>query len=235
MEELHGLTEDLFSFSRINSSICWQQSRDQWLRERDANSKKIHGSMCDRRRGNTMSSVLVNGVMVDGVDNVRSAVFDHFSSHIKSQRVERPSMEALQFQSLSYREGISLVKPFYVQEVKAAMWNCDNFKCSGHDGVTIGCIKEFWNILCDDVMRFLVEFHRNKCLTKGINNTFIALISKVDSPQRLNDFRPISLVGSMYKILAKVLANRLQLVTGLLSLMLSLRSLRAVRFLTVFC
>ncbi|MCH82432.1 cysteine-rich receptor-like protein kinase [Trifolium medium] len=36
----------------------------------------------------------------------------------------------------------------------------------------------------------------------------------VDSPQRLNEFRPISLVGSLYKILAKVLANRLRLVIG---------------------
>jgi len=40
--------------------------------------------------------------------------------------------------------------------------------------------------------------------------TFITLIEKVVSPQRLNDFRPISLVGCMYKVLAKVLANRLR-------------------------
>ncbi|CAJ2670867.1 unnamed protein product [Trifolium pratense] len=48
----------------------------------------------------------------------------------------------------------------------------------------------------------------------GINATFIALIPKTDSPQRLNDFRPISLVGCLYKILAKVLANRLRQVIG---------------------
>jgi hypothetical protein len=47
-----------------------------------------------------------------------------------------------------------------------------------------------------------------------VNSTFIALISKVDSPQRLNDFCPISLVGCMYKVLAKVLANRLRAVIG---------------------
>jgi len=40
--------------------------------------------------------------------------------------------------------------------------------------------------------------------------TFITLIEKVVSPQRLNDFRPISLVGCMYKVLAKVLANILR-------------------------
>ncbi|GAU16627.1 hypothetical protein TSUD_325750 [Trifolium subterraneum] len=63
-------------------------------------------------------------------------------------------------------------------------------------------------------MRFITEFHRNGKLTKGLNSTFIALIPKIDSPQRLNDFRPISLVGCLYKILAKVLANRLRLVIG---------------------
>jgi len=63
-------------------------------------------------------------------------------------------------------------------------------------------------------MRFLTEFHRNGRLAKGINSTFIALIPKVDSPQRLNDFRPISLVGSMYKILVKVLACRLRSLIG---------------------
>jgi len=63
-------------------------------------------------------------------------------------------------------------------------------------------------------MRSIVEFHRNGKLVRGINTTFIALIPKVENPQKLNDFRLISLVGTMYKILAKVLANRLRLVVG---------------------
>lgn len=49
---------------------------------------------------------------------------------------------------------------------------------------------------------------------KGVNITFITLIPKVENPQRLSNFRPISLVGGMYKILAKVLAHRLNLVIG---------------------
>jgi len=63
-------------------------------------------------------------------------------------------------------------------------------------------------------MRFATEFHQNGKLLKGINSTFIALIPKVECPQSLNDFRPISLVGSLYKILAKLLANRLRQVIG---------------------
>lgn len=99
-------------------------------------------------------------------------------------------------------------------EIKEAIWDCDSFKSPGPDDINFGFIKQFWLELKDDFMRFVVEFHRNGKLTKGVNATFISLIPKVDSPQRLNDFRPISLVGCMYKVLAKLLANRLRAVMG---------------------
>jgi len=37
--ELHGISTDIHSLSRLNTSICWQQSRINWLRDGDANSK----------------------------------------------------------------------------------------------------------------------------------------------------------------------------------------------------
>ncbi|XP_028098838.1 uncharacterized protein LOC114298468 [Camellia sinensis] len=49
-------------------------------------------------------------------------------------------------------------------------------------------------------------------LLKGINSSFITLIPKKDNPIGLSDYRPISLVESIYKIIAKLLANRLKVV-----------------------
>jgi hypothetical protein len=63
-------------------------------------------------------------------------------------------------------------------------------------------------------MRLIMDFRRNIKLARGINSTIISLIPKFESPQKLNGFRPISLVGCLYKILAKVLANRLRMVVG---------------------
>jgi len=214
VEELHGFSEELFSLSWVNSSIRLQQSRMQWLREGDANSRFFHGIMSSRSRRNAIPFFLVDGVLVERVNNVHAVMFSNFPSHFRPRRVNRPSMDTLHFRSLSCREGAGLTKSFSMDEVKAAVWDCDNFKCPGPDGITFGFIKDFWDILKDDVMRFLAEIHRNGKLTKGINSTFITLIPKVYSHQRLNDFRPISLVGSMYKILAKVLANRLRMVIG---------------------
>jgi len=107
---------------------------------------------------------------------------------------------------------VGLIKPFSLDEVKAAVWDCDSFKSPGPDRINFGFIKDFWHEMKDKIMRFVSEFHRNDKLSKGINTTFIALISKVDSPHKLNDFCPISLVGNLYKILAKLLANRLHMV-----------------------
>ncbi|MCH95604.1 cysteine-rich receptor-like protein kinase, partial [Trifolium medium] len=129
-----------------------------------------------------------------------------------ARTVERPGVENLQFLTLTPVEVGSLTKPFSVEEVKATVWDCDSYKSPGPDGINFGFIKGFWPEMQTDIMRFIAEFHRNGKLSKGLNSTFIALIPKVDSPQRLNDFRPISLVGSLYKILAKVLANKLRLV-----------------------
>ncbi|GKA85174.1 RNA-directed DNA polymerase, eukaryota, reverse transcriptase zinc-binding domain protein [Tanacetum coccineum] len=51
-------------------------------------------------------------------------------------------------------------------------------------------------------------------LSKGCNSSFIALIPKTPEAKMVKDFRPISLIGSLYKIIAKILANRLVVVLG---------------------
>ncbi|XP_028070644.1 uncharacterized protein LOC114273078 [Camellia sinensis] len=61
-----------------------------------------------------------------------------------------------------------------------------------------------------DVLQFMREFYQNASLVGGINSSFITLIPKVQSPSCLNEYRPISLIGSLYKLLAKVLANRMK-------------------------
>ncbi|WJX63191.1 hypothetical protein P8452_48110 [Trifolium repens] len=214
LAEFYGVASDIHSLSRLSASISWQQARSLWLKEGDANSKYFHSILSSCRRGNAISVIQAGGVTLEGVYPIRQAVFSHFASHFKSLNVERPGVGNLQFRQLSRVESGSLTIPFAEAEVKAAVWDCDSYKSPGPDGIHFGFIKDFWEELRGDIMRFISEFHRNGKLTKGINSTFIALIPKIESPQRLNDFRPISLVGSLYKILAKVLANRLRLVMG---------------------
>ena len=65
-------------------------------------------------------------------------------------------------------------------------------------------------MLKPEFRRFVDEFHVNGSFPRGSNASFLALIPKVNHPQSLNDYRPISLIGCMYKVIAKLLANKLR-------------------------
>ena len=61
-----------------------------------------------------------------------------------------------------------------------------------------------------DILAMFEEFYHHSKFEKSLNATFIALIPKRNGASNIQNFRPISLVGSVYKILVKVLANRLK-------------------------
>jgi hypothetical protein len=151
-EEMRGITNDIHSLSRVHTSISWQQSRLHWLKDGDANSKYFHSVLSGRRRRNSIISLLVNGNLVEGVQPIRNAVYTHFKDHFAAPSMIRPGAENLNFKCLSYAEGGCLIKPFSVEEVKAAVWDCDSFKSPGPDGVNFGFIKEFWDVLQTDVI-----------------------------------------------------------------------------------
>ncbi|KAK2640312.1 hypothetical protein Ddye_028107 [Dipteronia dyeriana] len=61
-------------------------------------------------------------------------------------------------------------------------------------------------------MNFIKGFYEDRAIVKDINNTYIALIPKYGTSESLSVYRSIGLVNYMYKILAKVLVNRLKTV-----------------------
>lgn len=107
-----------------------------------------------------------------------------------------------------------LTNQFYEEEVREAVSDCD--KSPGPDGVSFSFLKKFWPEVKGDFIGFLEEFHANGRLVKGSNSSFVVLIPKRENPTKVNDFRPISLIGCLYNVLAKVLANLLKKVIHLL-------------------
>ncbi|XP_057452303.1 uncharacterized protein LOC130744130 [Lotus japonicus] len=85
------------------------------------------------------------------------------------------------------------------------------------DGVSFRALDSADNALLtarfekDEVLH---DFWRSGVWPKGCNTSFIALVPKIECPQQLNDFRPISLIGCVYKVISNVLANRIRLVLG---------------------
>lgn len=70
--------------------------------------------------------------------------------------------------------------------------------------------QKYWDVVGDDILNIVLDFHNGVKSISAINQTFITLILKVKRPESMSQFRPISLCNSFYKIISKTLANRMK-------------------------
>jgi len=80
------------------------------------------------------------------------------------------------------------------------------------DGRNALFYQKFWHIVGTDVITAVLDFLNTGNMQSKINFTHIVLIPKVKSPKRMSDYRPISLCNVIYKVISKVLANRLKII-----------------------
>ena len=107
-------------------------------------------------------------------------------------------------------ENKLLLAPFEQQEILESIKACAGDKAPGPDGYSMAFFSQCWDIIKPDLVATVQQFHKAERFEKSINSTFVALIPKKVGAEELTDFRPISLIGGVYKIIAKLLAERLK-------------------------
>lgn len=83
-------------------------------------------------------------------------------------------------------------------------------KSPGCDGLNPGFYQVYWSIVGQDVVKFCQTFFITGEVPAGINDTVVCLIPKIKMPRKMTDLRPISLCNVLFRILSKVMANRLK-------------------------
>lgn len=97
-----------------------------------------------------------------------------------------------------------------------AVWACGIDKAPGFDGFNFRFIREMWELIKDDIYAFVIQFLEHGDSARSINTTWVTLIPKMSNPVSIEDYRPISMVGALYKIVSKLLSIRLKEVNALL-------------------
>ena len=105
-----------------------------------------------------------------------------------------------------------LIKQFIRDEVEAALKQMHPSKSPGPDGMPALFYQKYWDIVGSDVMNMILNILNSNTSMADINKTYITLIPKINNPAKMTDFRPISLCNVIYKLISKVLVNRLKLV-----------------------
>ncbi|GKU98706.1 hypothetical protein SLEP1_g11675 [Rubroshorea leprosula] len=163
-----------------------------------------------RKTLNSIQGIMSDGHWVEEPAMVKKEVMSYFRKMFKEDPWDRPKPSNIDFKKISEEQMVWLERPFSVEEIEEGLKSCDGSKAPGPDGYNLNFLKFFWNSIKDDFVAFFHEFHQSCKLVKGLNSSFLTLIPKKMNPRELKDFRPISLIGCVYKILSKVLANRLK-------------------------
>ncbi|GJS31423.1 RNA-directed DNA polymerase, eukaryota [Tanacetum coccineum] len=220
----HATEEDAKSRVDLISKICdidklksiemAQKIKVKWAVEGDENSSFFHGILNKKRNTQNIRGVMVNGVWLENPDKVKSEFQEHFSKRFCIPDPRNVTLQMTFPNTLSLEQQSDMECDVNNVEIKNAVWDCGTDKAPGPDGFSFGFYRRFWYLIEKDVCDAVKYFFTHGEFSNGCNSVFIALIPKIPDANMVKDYRPISLVGSLYKIISKILSNRLVGVLG---------------------
>ncbi|XP_057803071.1 uncharacterized protein LOC131018358 [Salvia miltiorrhiza] len=216
--DLRKITKEIEKLCEAEELHWKQRSRVNWLGLGDRNTKYFHAFACKRRKKNTIKCLLkADGSEVFKEEEMAVVVSDFFASLFHSSS---PSNECIDKVTdtcstfLGNHPTAELTKPFTAEEVRRALFQMHPHKAPGPDGFPPYFFHKFWGEIGEAVTNDVLRVLDGRDSIRHWNKTLIVLIPKTKEPKELKNFRPISLCNTTYKLVAKVLANRMRTVLG---------------------
>ena len=149
---------------------------------------------------------------MEDIRDVAEVAVNYFETIFHSGTCERME-ECLNTvpQRMTTAMRVELSRPT-VEEVKAALFQMGPTKAPGPDGMNALFYQKFWHIVGNDVSSAVLEFLNFGIMIPEINYTHLVLIPKIKSLEKMTNFKLFSLCNVIYKIISKVLANRLKII-----------------------
>lgn len=191
----------------------WEQkARVHWLKSGDKNTRFFHAATLQRRRKNKILKLRVeDDRWVDKEEDI-GAEFTKFYSSLFTASTQEGLLDVLDFvqSEITEDDNSRLMAAVTDSEIKLAAFQMGGLKAPGPDGFTGNFYQSSWSIVGADVCRFVRNFFENDVDLQNLNCTNLVFIPKVEGATSVNQFRPISLCNFSYKIISKVIVNRMK-------------------------
>lgn len=189
-----------------------QRSRVNWLNYGDKNTAFFHATVTQRRQRNQMCRIKdESGVWLLDDSSINGHLQSYYTNLFQASG-GRDYSEALMGVEAKISEDVNrmLIREVNIAEIKLAIKQLGSLKAPGPDGFPGFFYHNYWNIVGEKVCEAIKHFFSNGFLLKELNLTNLVLIPKVQAPESLTQYRPISLCNFTVKIITKILANRLK-------------------------
>jgi len=189
-----------------------QRSKQNWYRGGDRNTQYFHAWANHRRKINSIQHISdERGQLWKTKPDISRAFIHYFEKLFTTQGPSR-IQECLMYvePSVTAAMNCTLEQPFVEAEVVFALSEMHPLKAPGLDGFPTAFYQKSWATTGSEVCRAVLHFLNGGLLDTKLNATNLVLIPKISNPSRVSEYRPISLCNVIYKLISKVLANRLK-------------------------
>lgn len=202
--------------SNLDEKFLRQKSKLHWLKVGDKNNRFFHNAVKERQAKNSIKEITdPNGVQLATQEDIKSEAIRFFTGLLTTKPADYSPIsieaigELLDFRC-SDQERSHLTSEVVEGEIRKVLFSMPSNKSPGPDGYTIEFFKEAWPIIGKDFTVAVQSFFIYGFLPKGVNSTILALIPKRTEAKEMKDYRPISCCNVVYKVISKILANRLK-------------------------
>eukprot|EP00253_Pinus_taeda_P025817 PITA_25817 len=159
-----------------------------------------------------IKQITVEGRVFSDQEEIKDAASRHFQSLLTADPnyLENPEFLSIVRNQISENQSADLDKEITTEEIEWSILSMPPDKAPGPDGFIVAFYKTHWEIIKKDYIRMEKNFFSKCKMGSNIKSTHLALIPKDTNPQSFDRFRPISLCNVSYKIITKILANRLK-------------------------
>jgi hypothetical protein len=186
------------------------------MKEGDRNTRFFHQTAVWRARKNKIKKLKDSeGIWKDeppDMERMATAYFQDLFTRDPSLKADQ--LLAMIQEKVTGSMNDTLCMEFTDEEISDAMFQIGPLKAPGVDGFPARFYQRNWGTIKEEIINAVKLFFVTGRMPDGVNDTAIVLIPKVDQPETLKDFRPISLCTVMYKVIAKCMVNRLRPILG---------------------
>jgi hypothetical protein len=172
-------------------------------------AKFFHLIAKGRKRRVKNPCLIHDGASVNDSESINKIMSSYYKDLFSPSVYSSINVSNLNMNPLSDTDISLLTAPFNINEIKEVVFEMKHNRAPGPDGFPSDFFQNFWELIHMDIWNLFKDFYDGNLDIERLNYGMVTLLPKVDNTIDMKNFRPICLLNVCYKIITKVLNNRL--------------------------